>query len=203
MMRKSLLYKTLWLVPLATLVLTGCGTTPQSQFYTLNSLSNAQTAANSIAPDPSLSIGIGPVVLPEVLDRPQIVIRTGPNKLRIDEFHRWAGRLDEDIARVVAQNISQMLSTEKVAVYPWDVSFKPRYQIIMDIQHFEGRLDQKDVLLEVFWKVIEPQKQTTLRTKRSVIKEPLPAKDYDILMIAKSRVIENLSKLIAKEILSL
>ena len=200
MMRPELLYKTLWLIPLAALLITGCGSTPNSEFYTLNSMSTSQAAANSIAAAPSLSIGIGPVVLPEVLDRPQIVTRTGPNKLRIDEFHRWAGRLDEDIARVVAENISQMLSIEQVAVYPWDVSFKPRYQIMMDIQRFEGRLDERDVLLEVFWKVIEPQKQTTLRIKRSVIKEPLPAKDYDTLMVTKSQAIEKLCILIIKEI---
>ncbi len=200
MMRTGCFYKTLWLIPLAALLIIGCGSTPKSEFYTLNSMSSSQTAANSIAAASSLSIGIGPVVLPEVLDRPQIVIRTGPHKLQIDEFHRWAGRLDEDVARVVAENISQMLSIEQVAVYPWDVNFKPRYQIMMDIRHFEGRLDEKDVLLEVFWKVIEPQKQAPLRIKRTVIREPLPAKDYDTLMITKSQAIEKLCKLIVHEI---
>ena len=93
-----------------------------------------------------------------------------------------------------------MLSIDHVAVYPWDVSFKPRYQVMMDVLRFEGRLDEKDVLLEVFWKVIEPQKQATLRIKRSVIREPLPARDYDTLMVTKSLAIEKLSFLIAQEI---
>jgi uncharacterized lipoprotein YmbA len=60
-----------------------------------------------------------------------------------------------------------------------------------------------DVLLEVFWKVIDPQQTTTLRIKRSVITEPFTATDYDTLVATKSRAIEKLSQIITKEIISL
>jgi uncharacterized lipoprotein YmbA len=204
MMRTGLLDKSIWLIALFALLLCGCrGSTPKTEFYTLNSIRNAQMDAQPISAGQPLSIGVGPVNLPEVLDRPQIVSRTGPNTLQIDEFHRWAGRLEEDFARVVAENISFMLATEQVDVYPWDASFKPRYQVILDVQRFEGRLNQKDVFLEVFWKVIEPQKRTTLLIKRSAIKEPLTATDYQTLIATKSRAIAKLSKLITKEINSL
>jgi uncharacterized lipoprotein YmbA len=159
--------------------------------------------AKPISAGQPLSIGVGPVTLPEVLDRPQIVSRTGPNTLQIDEFHRWAGRLEEDFARVVAENISLMLATEQVDVYPWDASFKPRYQVILDVQRFEGRLNQKDVFLEVFWKVIDPQKRTMLLIKRSAIKESLIATDYETLIATKSRAIAELSKIITRKINSL
>ncbi len=203
MMRTGLHYKIIGLIALAALLLTGCrSSTPKAQFYTLNAISNTQTADNSIAGNHPVSIGIGPVTIPEVLDRPQIVTRTGPNKLQIDEFHRWAGRLEENFASVTAENISLILATEQVAVYPWDVSFKPHYQVTLDIRHFEGRRGQ-EVILEVFWKVIDRQKRTTLRVKKSVIKEPLPAEDYETLIAAKSRAIAALSKLISKEIKNL
>jgi hypothetical protein len=204
MMRTGLLYKSIWLIALFALLLCGCrGSTPKTEFYTLNSVSNAQMDAKPISAGQPLSIGVGPVTLPEVLDRPQIVSRTGPNTLQIDEFHRWAGRLEEDFARVVAENISLMLATEQVDVYPWDASFKPRYQVILDVQRFEGRLNQKDVFLEVFWKVIDPQKRTTLLIKRSAIKESLIATDYETLIATKSRAIAELSKIITRKINSL
>jgi hypothetical protein len=204
MMRTGLLYKSIWLIALFALLLCGCrGSTPKTEFYTLNSVSNAQMNAKPISAGQPLSIGVGPVTLPEVLDRPQIVSRTGPNTLQIDEFHRWAGRLEEDFARVVAENISLMLATEQVDVYPWDASFKPRYQVILDVQRFEGRLNQKDVFLEVFWKVIDPQKRTTLLIKRSAIKESLIATDYETLIATKSRAIAELSKIITRKINSL
>jgi hypothetical protein len=204
MMRTGLLYKSIWLIALFALLLCGCrGSTPKTEFYTLNSVSNAQMDAKPISAGQPLSIGVGPVTLPEVLDRPQIVSRTGPNTLQIDEFHRWAGRLEEDFARVVAENISLMLATEQVDVYPWDASFKPRYQVILDVQRFEGRLNQKDVFLEVFWKVIDPQKRTMLLIKRSAIKESLIATDYETLIATKSRAIAELSKIITRKINSL
>lgn len=158
-----------------------------------------QTTANSVVAGQPVSVGVGPVAIPEVLDRPQIVTRTGPNKLRIDEFHRWAGRLDEDFARVLAENISLLLPTEQVAVFPWDVSFDPRYQVALNILRFEGRWG-KDVLLEVFWKIIDPQKQTALRVQKSVIKEPLADENYEALIAIKSRMVEILSNQIINEI---
>ncbi|MDX1709437.1 MAG: PqiC family protein, partial [Desulfobacterales bacterium] len=104
-----------------------------------------------------------------------------------------------DFARVVAENISVLLSTEQVDVYPWDADFNPRYQITFDIQHFEGRQDQ-DVVLEVFWRIIDPQNKEILRFERSVIREPLTAGDYDTLIAAKSQAVEELSKIIVNEI---
>jgi uncharacterized lipoprotein YmbA len=73
----------------------------------------------------------------------------------------------------------------------------------LDVQRFEGRLNQKDVFLEVFWKVIDPQKRTTLLIKRSAIKESLIATDYETLIATKSRAIAELSKIITRKINSL
>ncbi|MGD8493351.1 MAG: PqiC family protein [Desulfobacterales bacterium] len=203
-MRTGTAYKIIGLISLGALMFTGCsGSSQKAEFYTLNSISSTQPSGRIATAAQPVSIGIGPVTIPVVLDRPQIVTRTGPNKMQIDEFHRWAGRLDEDFARVVAENISLMLPTEQVAVYPWDASFKPQYQVILDIQRFEGRMGKGDVLLEVFWKVIDPQQTTTLRIKRSVITEPFTATDYDTLVATKSRAIEKLSQIITKEIISL
>jgi len=199
-MRTGLSYKIILLISLAALLFTGCSSSPKAEFYTLNSISSTRPGATIATAGQPISIGIGPVTIPEVLDRPQIVTRTGPNKLQIDEFHRWAGRLDEDVARVVAKNLSLLLATEQIAVYPWDVSFKPRYQVILNVQRFEGRMDKGDVLLEVLWKVIDPQKNTTLRMKKSVITEPFTATNYNTLVAAKSRTIGKLSEFISKEI---
>ena len=200
MKRTESSFKIIFVIITAALLFSGCrGGTPQPEFYTLSSIANDSEDAGAASPGQPVSIGIGPVVIPEVLDRPQIVSRTGPNKLRIDEFHRWAGKLDRNFARVVAENISVMLPTEQVDVYPWDADFNPQYQITFDIQHFEGRQDQ-DVVLEVFWKIIDTQKKEILRFERSVIKEPLTAGDYDTLIAVKSQAVEKLSNLIVNEI---
>jgi uncharacterized lipoprotein YmbA len=193
--------KTVTLVVLFTmLLLTGCGSSSQRvEFYTLNPLTGMSAEANSPATDQKLSIGVGPVEIPEILDRPQIVTRSGPNKLNIDEFHRWAGPLDARFARVLAENIALLLATDRVAVYPWEIDFKPHYRIALDIRYFEGQLGE-NVLLDVVWRVSGQDSQMIQAVKTSVIKEPVSAPDYDALVAAKSEAITHLSRQIAQEI---
>jgi hypothetical protein len=199
-MRTGTAYKIIGLISLGALMFTGCsGSSQKAEFYTLNSISSTQPSGRIATAAQPVSIGIGPVTIPVVLDRPQIVTRTGPNKMQIDEFHRWAGRLDEDFARVVAENISLMLPSEQVAVYPWDVNFEPHYQVTLDIRHFEGRMGEH-VFLEVFWKIIDPQKGATLSVKKSVIREPLPDETHETLIVTKSKAVESLSEIIVIEI---
>jgi uncharacterized lipoprotein YmbA len=183
-----------------TLFLAGCSSSQRVEFYTLNPLTDVQAKANSPATDQKLTIGVGPVEIPEILDRPQIVTRSGPNKLNVDEFHRWASRIDESFAQVLAQNISLLLATDQVAVYPWNADFKPRYRIALKISYFEGQWG-KDVLLEATWSVSSRQSQQTHPKRKSVINEPLsPEPDYEALVAAHSRAIARLSREIVKEI---
>jgi len=69
----------------------GCGSTPASRFYTLSA-----TPA-SAGPSSDLSVAVGPVTVPGVVDRPQIVVSAGPNQVRLDEFNRWASPLQSNI----------------------------------------------------------------------------------------------------------
>ena len=204
MMRIGFL-KTLTLVVAFTiLLLSGCGGSSQRvEFYTLNPLTDMQASANSPAANQKLSIGVGPVEIPEMLDRPQIVTRSGPNKLNVDEFNRWAGRLDENLAGVLAENISLLLATDQVAVYPWQTDFKPRYRVALKIRYFEGQWG-KDVILEAIWSVSSQQSQQPHIKRKSIINESLsPEQDYEALVAAHSRAIAQLSREIVKEIQNL
>ena len=202
MMHIEFFYKVTLLATFA-LLLAGCrSSAPPVEFYTLNALTGIEEKTNTPETDQNLSIGVGPVEIPQILDRPQIVTRSGPNKLKIDEFHRWAGRLDEDFARVLAQNISLLLGTDLVAVYPWQTDFKPHYRIALQVRYFEGQLGQ-DVLLEVSWTLASQESQKPQTFRKSVIREPLLATNYEELVAVKSRAIAQLSREIVQEIRNL
>jgi uncharacterized lipoprotein YmbA len=98
------------------LITVGCGTTDPARFYTLSPLAIPGTEAE--AAGQGVAIGVGPIKLPEHLDRPQIVTRTSRNELKLAEFDRWAGSLADDFSRVLAENLSILLSTDRVSVYP-------------------------------------------------------------------------------------
>jgi uncharacterized lipoprotein YmbA len=200
MMRNRFFQQTSLLVLFIVVLLAGCGGSPTPvEFYTLNSLSGTMQKANAADAAQNIAIGIGPVEIPKILDRPQIVTRTSPYTLKVDEFHRWAGPLQAGFAKVLAENISLLLGTQQVAVYPWEAGFKPHYRVVLDIRYFEGQFGQ-NVVLEVVWRVSERENQKIQAVKTSVIKEPLPATDYKSLVAAESQAIVQLSREIAQEI---
>ena len=199
-MRDTFFQKTSLLVLFMAVLMAGCGSSPTPvEFYTLNSLNGIPQQANPADAAQNIAIGIGPVKIPKILDRPQIVTRTGPNTIKVDEFHRWAGPLGTEIAQVLAENISLLLATDQVAVYPWDVDFKPDYRIALDIRYFEGQLGE-NVFLDVVWRVSGRESQKILATIASVINEPLSVPDYETLVAAKSQALAQLSREIAQEI---
>jgi hypothetical protein len=200
MMRNRFFQQTSLLVLFIAVLLAGCSGSPTPvEFYTLNSLSGTMQKANPADAAQNIAIGIGPVEIPKILDRPQIVTRTGPNTLNVDEFHRWAGPLQEGFAKVLAENIALLLATDRVAVYPWEAGFKPHYRIALDVRYFEGQFGE-NVVLEVVWRVSDRENEAIKAAKTSLIEEPLPAIDYKALVAASSQTIAQLSREIAQEI---
>jgi uncharacterized protein len=86
-------------------------------------------------------VGLGPIVLPAYLDRHQMVIRTSPHELRIDDHHVWAAPLSEELPRVLAENLMRAKPSLRVARRPWDHRFVPEIIISVQISSFEARSD--------------------------------------------------------------
>lgn len=63
---------------LAVALLTGCSSSPRVIFYTLNVAATNETSA-----PPLNSVAIGPITLPDLLDRPQLVVRTSANRVGV------------------------------------------------------------------------------------------------------------------------
>ena len=76
--------------------LAGCSRSPQITFYTLEpGVQSEVTAPTTAAP----SVSVGPVTLPDMVDRPQLVVRVAATRMDILEAHRWAEPLKSEIPR--------------------------------------------------------------------------------------------------------
>ncbi|UCD35235.1 MAG: membrane integrity-associated transporter subunit PqiC [Nitrospiraceae bacterium] len=185
---------------LAIIVLGGCTSTSPTRFYTLNPLVNPDETWQSSGKNDRV-LGIGPVTLSAYLDRPQIVTGVSENEYAISEFDRWAGNLRDNISFVLAENISHLLGTDEVYVYPWKQTITVDFQVEVNVIRFHGTSDGT-VLLSARWSVSEDDGKKALLFRLSNYQEPVHGKGYDALVSAKSRILANFSSDIADAIIS-
>lgn len=174
-------------------VLSGCASSAPSRFYTLSS-----NSATAMIPQANYSVSVGPVSVPAMVDRPQIVIRTGPNQVFINEFDRWASPLKNDIARVIVENLVSMLGSTQVTIFPQSTSADASYRTVIDILRFDSE-PGKSVTLDALW-VVSSAKGGQSRRGRTTHTEATQGGDYAALVAAHSRILGQLSADIANNI---
>ena len=171
---------------LLVLMLSACSSPPRERFYTLDG-PEPPTAAEG-AP----SIAVGPVSIPELVDRPQIVVRGGPNQVHIVEQARWAEPLKSAIARVVAANLATALGARLAAQRDGDAD----YRVILDVQRFDSA--DEGALIDAAWTVVA--KNGERRSGRSVAREKPQRMQHDALAAAHSAALAAISRDIAAAI---
>jgi len=184
------------------LLVLGCASTSPSRFYTLSSLQEGGRELRQSTSDQDFVIGVGPIKFPEYLDRAEIVTRSSSNKITLSDFDLWAGSLAEDFNRALAENLSVLLSTESVIVYPRLRSGLAKYQITMDVIRFDGSLGG-DVSLIARWAIFEGKERKLVFARKSTIIEPSGGQGYEAMVAADSRALEKLSREIAEAIRTL
>jgi len=166
----------------------GCASAP-SHFFTLNA-----TAAAGASPS-KVSVSVGPVSVPGAVDQPQIVVSTGANSVMFDEFNRWASPLQDNIARVVAENLVALLGTPRVTLYPLTLDVSPDYRVQIGVRNFDSA-PGKSASLDAVW-TVRRTKDAKSETGRTSVREPLPETGYDALAAAHSRALARLSQDVA------
>ena len=162
---------------------------PVSRFYTLSA------GGAPVATPSNLSIAVGPVSVPAVVDRPQIVVTTGPNQVRPEEFNRWASPLQNAIARVVVENLVALLGTPRVVLFSQTLGVDIDYRVAIEVQRFES-VPGEAATLDAVWSVIRA-KDGKLQTGRTTLRETAQGSGYDALAAAHSRALARLSRDIA------
>jgi uncharacterized lipoprotein YmbA len=190
------------LLGLSLLFVLGCASSPPTRFYTLSSLQEGGSERRESSSDQDLVIGVGPIKFSEYLHRTEIVTRDSSNKITLSDFDLWAGSLEEDFSRVLAENLSVLLSTESVIVYPRLRLGLAKYQIAVDVIRFDGPLGG-DVSLIARWAIFEGEERKLVSVRKSTIIEPSGAKGYEAMVAADSRALEKLSREIAETIRTL
>jgi len=179
----------------------GCGTSQPSHFYLFRALSPASVSGLSETKPSSLSFGLGPVTLPKYLGRPQIVTKNSAHEVDLAEFYKWAEPLSDNVSQVLAENLSALLPTDRIAQYPWPGSTPLDYQIALDVLQFDGTMGGEAVLV-ARWSLLGDDEKTLIMQKTSQFSEILRRAEYEELVKAMSHMLASLSEEIAAAIKS-
>lgn len=180
------------------IILSGCGTSKPTNFYLLNDV-HMQVVKKS-QPIHQAVIGIGPVTFAKYLNQPQIVTRSAANKLNLDEFNHWGEPLKDNFTRVLTQDVQHILNTHYVVLYPWPLSEKIDYQVLMDVYRFDANSEGK-VLCEIRYQVVKPRSAERLFSKHKTYEDFIgPKFNYSRLAQSMSGIVSRIGRDVARDI---
>ena len=185
---------------LSLVIVTGCallspGPHPKTRFFMLSSLASGPGVPSAEAPTPAV-IGVGPIRIPEYLDRRTIIVRNSRNEYEIAEVSQWAEPLGDTFARVLADNLAVLLGTPRVTVFPWRASMPVDRQVTVQVMQFDGMLGGP-VVLRAHWQVASGDGKRMVDSGYSVVEERGADSSIEALVSAESRAAERFSREIA------
>jgi uncharacterized lipoprotein YmbA len=174
-------------------VLAACDLAPSapSRFYVLSSPPDIVRGGTV-----EMALGIGPVELPPHLDRSQIVTQTSRHRLKLANLDQWAEPLKDGARRVLTENLSALLGTDRVAEHPWPHSFAIDTQVTVNIVRFDTDASGDSVLI-ARWNIYSGGGRTLAYSRRSVFRRPVGGPALEATVAAMSANLAELSREVA------
>ena len=167
------------------------------EFYRLSAdvglKQNAKFAVNS----KEVIVGLGPVRIPEYLNRPQMMVAISDNQYSVSEEHRWAEKLDQNILLALYKALPAQLNTEHVLRYPWSQRQDINYQVSIDI--LDLTIDaQGQSQFMAQWSIKLKDKASV--DKRFECSLPASSSDYALMVKVQSECLTQLGQAISKSL---
>jgi len=160
------------------------------EYYMLDAsvgIDNNQTLKSDEGP----MIGLGPIRLPEYLDRFQMVVAVSENKYKLIDGHRWAEKLDQNISLALFKTLPSQLGTDRMIRYPWPQRPGVDFQVKIDILELNIDQDGQSQLVAQ-WSI--KSKDETILNKRSTFTAQASTTDIDKMVQAQSECLTKLGQ---------
>ncbi|MGI9286982.1 MAG: PqiC family protein [Pseudomonadales bacterium] len=174
-------------VCLLVVLLHGCISQSPTNYYTLSA--DVEEGTTNTLPK-GVSLGVGPISLPSMLDRNGIVSHEddGP-QINVASLELWAGELDVLLARTIAERMAQHLNIADVWAMPWDARLRPQYQLRLFVDKFSGELGGP-VVVKIKWVLLADYGKRPIGTHMFQKTQNAEATDY-------ARYVQTLNQLLA------
>ena len=170
-------------------LLGACGSTPQSDYYMLT----ADAAPHPVGD--GVSLGVGPISIPDYLKTRKIVMNRDDHLLKLAEYDRWAEPLDAGVSRVMSVNLALLMNTNRVQLFPWRRDAIPEYAVRVAVIQFAAQ--GNEALLVAEWAINRPQDGTAGPRGISRLTTVLGGTEPEHVAEAYSNLLLEFSELIA------
>jgi uncharacterized lipoprotein YmbA len=184
---------------LLVVLLAGCSTSPPAQFYTLTprSLDNEAVVSTPFAG----TVAVGPVSVPEAVNRPQFVVRDGANRVVVLELRRWAEPLRDGIAEAIASYLSRDLGGARVTPMTQSAATSAQFDVALDVQRWDMIVGEA-AAIDVVWTIKRRSGAGAPIPGRSSVRESSQTSGdpYDALVAAQVSALASISREIAESL---
>lgn len=183
----------------AALLLTSClgpGTTRSTRLFVLNATATPPVSLDAAT---DLRLGVGRILLPELLNRPQIVTRKSANRVRMADFSQWAEPLEKSIPRVLSENLAILTGTDQIFIYPWPTQMEIDLMVEIAVIRFEGDTNGA-VSFVARWRLVRTNGSEATPLQGSSYVESAADQSTEALVAAMSRALASLSRDVAAAI---
>ncbi len=177
------------------LLLAACAAAPGPtiEYFTLA----APNPGVAPAASPSPAVYVGPVSIPEAVDRSEMVLDRGPNQVAISDAYQWAEPLERAIPVVVAQALARELGSSRVMTSREASGGDFDYRVGIEVQRFESSLDD-GATIDALWTITT--RDDRRYEGRSTVHEALRGSGPAALAGAHSRALVQVAREIADAI---
>ena len=166
-----------------------CGSTPQSDYYMLTADARGGPIGEGV------SLGVGPVSIPDYLKTRQIVMNRNDHLLQLAEYDRWAEPLDAGVRRVVAVNLAILMDTNRVQTFPWRRDAVPEYAVRIAIIQFAAQ--DNEALLVAEWAITLPGEGISGERGITRLTTPIAGAEPEHVAGAYSKLLLDFSEVVA------
>jgi uncharacterized lipoprotein YmbA len=175
----------------------GCfHSSPPVTYYTLQPLRQEPAAPTRIA------LEVLPVRVPDLLLRPQMVLTRPSGAQELSETHRWGNPLDQDMRRVLVDDLGLLLGSDDVVESPLGARVAAAYRLEVEVRSLDAR-PGTGLTLEAVWMVTRPGAAQAVLVRRATLREALPDSGPEALAAACSRILADLAREISAQLVKL
>jgi uncharacterized lipoprotein YmbA len=114
------------------MVLSSCAS-PREHLYVLDN----QLVDAISTPASRITVLLGPIGIPQEVDRPQIVLHDGPSQILLNEQQRWAAPLKDSLPRVLAAELDRNRRDYQFVPTSSGAIATPKATLAIDVTRFD------------------------------------------------------------------